>query len=177
MLVTSLCRWFYYGDLFNLLNRALTSYQLVGNQHLNNLSPTHFVSKTRHQHRCHLKFYIWLLSRDSSFNGIAWQWFWWVTVRWLTGFADIFILTPCWYWFWSHTLSKSTWSKILLWQKIQMCYIVNSLIYLAFYVTYANFGIFLTENYWISHQEIWVGSVEIITSSRTGVNKLRNGRR
>ena len=117
MLVTSLCRWFYDGDLFNLLNRALTSYQLVGNQHLNNLSPTHFVSKTRHQHRCHLKFYIWLLSRDSSFNGIAWQWFWWVTVRWLTGFADIFILTPCWYWFWSHTLSKSTWSKILLWQK------------------------------------------------------------
>jgi len=155
-----------------------------------------------------IKFYIWLLSRDKGFNGIAWQWFWWVTVRWLTGFADIFILTPCWYWFWSHTLSKSTWSKILLWQKIQVCYkvecvvsmviwsemrivqhrdddhrkhaphfIVNSLIYLAFYVTYAYFGIFVTENYWISHQEIWVGSVEIITSSRTGVNKLRNGRR
>ena len=74
MLVTTLCRWIYDGDRFNILATEslcwrLSScwwclvYQVIGHQHLKIV--TLFVSNICHQHRCSLIFYLSSVTSDS----------------------------------------------------------------------------------------------------------------
>ena len=65
MLVTTLCWWFYDGDRFKMLVTESLCWRLFSLcwwffqciksvTNILNVSPTHFVSNIRHQHRCHL---------------------------------------------------------------------------------------------------------------------------
>ena len=62
VLVTSLCWWLYNGDWFQMLIAESLCWRfsqcIKSVTNISNLSPTHFVSNIRHQHRCSLHFYI-----------------------------------------------------------------------------------------------------------------------